>query len=145
MTRKAKLVEYLLTNGADANAKDNEGKTPLARLLENSYYSDTILNITELLLNHGADVSETEEVGSIVNHLRYIQNVKSLAYASYGGDSMLKTLRALFDHGAKFSKSHPENIKTIDAMRRKLDANPRSDSNRELLALLEKEMEASAE
>ena len=49
------VVKLLLQNGADANQKDNDGKTPLMLAFENND-----LELFELILKHGNNVDTTE-------------------------------------------------------------------------------------
>jgi ankyrin repeat protein len=48
-------VEFLLAHGADVNAKNYKGQTPL--------FNARSLDIAELLLVHGADVNSTNNDG----------------------------------------------------------------------------------
>jgi len=49
------FVSLLLTNGADVNAKDSCGQTPLCYAYE--------YEVAQLLLNHGADVNSKDHIG----------------------------------------------------------------------------------
>jgi ankyrin repeat protein len=77
-------VKYLVERGADVNAKDNDGKTPLMWAAE--YDGEKGLNVVEYLIRHGADISRERVRNSLLQ----------LA-AEYGH---LNTVKYLVGHGA---------------------------------------------
>ena len=52
---KLKVAPVLLNHGANPNAENNRGETPLHRLLKCDYFKDHHLDIVQLLLEHGAN------------------------------------------------------------------------------------------
>jgi ankyrin repeat protein len=68
---KFKLVRFFLDHGANANAEDAHGNTPLHRVLENEDYADkdTVCTITQLLLDHGADANTPNDNHETPLHL----------------------------------------------------------------------------
>ena len=62
--RKKEIVELLIEKGADVNAKDQKGKTPL-----DTAYGQT----ADLLSKHGAKTSEElDAAGNQTNSLRHL-------------------------------------------------------------------------
>lgn len=58
-------VELLLKHGADVNAADSRGKTPLAHV-QDWYGPVTAFNIAAMLIRHGADVNAVDNAGEPV-------------------------------------------------------------------------------
>ena len=52
-----KMVELLLANNADVNAQNQYGRTPLYYAIEDFSHDDNVIEMVELLLNHGVDVN----------------------------------------------------------------------------------------
>jgi ankyrin repeat protein len=75
-------VSRLLSVGADANAKDNLGETPLHWASKNGH-SQAVIE----LLEHGADVNAKDNVGIIPLHAASLKE-------------HMQVFRALLDHGA---------------------------------------------
>lgn len=76
------IVSELLENGADVNARDNEGRTPLM-------ISEGPGNVFNFLIQHGADVNARDNIGnSIIYHFniheydlkKYIDKKRPLPY-----------------------------------------------------------------
>lgn len=57
--RKLGLIELLLARGADVNAKDGSGKTPLHRAAGND-----CIKVVGLLLKHGAQINASDQSGA---------------------------------------------------------------------------------
>ena len=83
-----RLAGILLKHGADANAENNHGMTPL-HILSKSHIKDEVYirNLVQLLLNNGAEVNRWNEVNDTPLHLALCSNHFSLA-------------RILLEHGA---------------------------------------------
>jgi ankyrin repeat protein len=57
-------MRMFLEHGADANAENNNGKTPLHILSEHRMYRDNeddVVNHVQLLLEHGAEVNRRDK------------------------------------------------------------------------------------
>ena len=87
-------AKRLLLAGADPNAKDNLGRTPLFRALKNRHY-----DVAELLLDKGADPSAFDYPGSTPLHL-----------AAKTGDAAAAAL--LIKRGANVNASHDAKSRT---------------------------------
>jgi ankyrin repeat protein len=86
------VAEYLIAQGADVRARDQEGKTPL--------HSARAVEIVECLLRHGADVNARSKVGytalwltiyRLFNHTpheHYYETIKLLL--RYGADPTIR-------------------------------------------------------
>jgi len=80
---KIALVKLLLSHGANVNAKDGFGQTPLFKALYTGH-----IDVMELLIDHGADVNAKNKMdGGTVLH-----------DAAYDGD--LESVKFLVSHGA---------------------------------------------
>lgn len=84
-------VKMLLAKGADVNAKDSEGKTPL---MNAAYYGRK--EIVKFLLEHGADVNA-----------RYVDGCTALIWAA--GEGEAETLEILLQHGADIHATERHN------------------------------------
>lgn len=95
--RSASITKILLENGADANAKDNDGAPPLFRIVRAPRPAQ--VDITRLLIDGGADASAKDTSGNSVLDQLYKQ-------ASDDGVAFdeLKTL--LIQHGAEYTSWH---------------------------------------
>ena len=61
---RSRLAEMLLTAGADVNAIDDEGKTPLMYAVkEVGLWRDTALESVGFLVSHGADITQRDKEG----------------------------------------------------------------------------------
>ena len=88
------MAEYLINLGADVNAKDNFGRTPLMEVADNGYF-----DVVKLLILNGADIQAVDESGNT-----------ALVYAVTGYranfDSNYKVVRLLLD----VDREHPANV-----------------------------------
>jgi ankyrin repeat protein len=73
-------LRFVLANGADPNAKDNEGTTPLMIASRNG-----LLEVVELLLESGADLEARDNSGSsawlmagLAGHLEIVELFKKV-------------------------------------------------------------------
>lgn len=72
-------VKALLEQGADVNAKDEQGLTPLHHTAGSSYRGGDYRDIAELLIVKGADVNAGEHNGPTPLHLAATENAKDVA------------------------------------------------------------------
>lgn len=92
---RMEAVEYLVNKGADVNARDNNGETPLLA----SRTGDVI----KFLLSRGADICAVDERGySILHHMA-------------GSWYHPKTLKTIFDYGPDTSRLAKINGKEVTA------------------------------
>ena len=109
------LIKYLIENGADVNARDGDGVTPLLKAMD----GDLDFEIIELLIKHGADITASNNDGLNAVHMACLKedsrffeyfltfapdlNVKTkdgstmLHYAAKSGN--MKVVKLLLDHG----------------------------------------------
>ena len=80
------ILEKLLELGADVNARDRRGFTPLFTTLDHSGIEDTF-KVAELLLENGVDINAKCRLGQTILYLSVCRGVK-------------KTIRLLVEHGA---------------------------------------------
>jgi len=64
MNNMLDIVQLFLTNGANANAEDVSGCTPLHYLCRNNYKNDNLTDIVKLLIEYGADVDAKDRTGN---------------------------------------------------------------------------------
>ena len=97
------LVEELIAGGADVNARDSQGKTPLMVLYKQdvhdgeSYNRDSSLHIAKLLVEHGADVNARSSEGNTVLH--YL--IKPYSTTAHYLPFYLQSIEYLIEHGAR--------------------------------------------
>jgi ankyrin repeat protein len=82
-------VKLLLAHGADVNAKDNDGRTPLHRQAARKQAHD--MRVAELLLAHGTDANAKDNDGKTPLHLAA---AVAAAEGDTGGDRMVRLLLA---------------------------------------------------
>lgn len=97
-TDNEELVEYLIRQGADVRAKNDEGITPLHIAL----YPE----IASLLIRHGADVNAAANDGSTPLHAQVSD-----------GEERLDVVEALLRHGADKSRKDRSGQTPIDIAR----------------------------
>ena len=51
------LVQILLDHGVDIHAENSFGQTPFRQVFESKHYSLDLLNVAQLLVEHGADAN----------------------------------------------------------------------------------------
>ena len=73
MNNATNTAEVLLKNGADVNAKNKDGDTPLHHAARNSNY-----NTVEVLLKNGADVNAKNKNGDTPLHWAEKESMKRL-------------------------------------------------------------------
>ena len=115
-------IKSLLKEGADVNAKDDNGNTGLIFASANSNGTSS-LDIVELLINEGADVNA-----------KNVDGWSSLMYAATDSTSSLDTVRLLLDSGADindknndgwsslmYASAGSDNVSSLDTVRLLLD------------------------
>ena len=83
------MVEYLILNGANVNASDNNGKTPLIWAASNS------LESAKLLITHGADVNAKANDGMTP----FLQSI----FGALSGKVPIEMCELLRERGAKIN------------------------------------------
>ena len=83
------MVEYLILNGANVNASDNNGKTPLIWAASNS------LESAKLLITHGADVNTKANDGMTP----FLQSI----FGALSGKVPIEMCELLRERGAKIN------------------------------------------
>ena len=84
------FIKYLVRHGADVNARDNRGRTPLMKLFGERYIMNRALDALEILLDKGADMNAADNDGNTVLH--YIADSSSCNEAK-------EALEILLDYG----------------------------------------------
>ena len=83
-----KLLRELIARGANVNAKNNQGHTPLLMLINNGYWfvhKEKMLPIVEELLKSGADTSLKTNLNiSLPEHAKKQSRQLSRLFAKYG-------------------------------------------------------------
>lgn len=92
--RSAKVAQILLEHGADVNARDRFGQTPLHRCCDGFYGWDEQVAIAKVLLKHGADI-----------HAKDVDGRTPVYYCKADNTALLGLLKA---HGADPWKSYDD-------------------------------------
>ena len=101
---RSRLVGILLEHGADANAENNEGMTPLQILSESDANDErNLLNIAQLLLMHGAEVNRWDKANNTPLHLAIRRSRSRLA-------------GILFEHGANANAENNEGMTPLQIL-----------------------------
>ena len=130
-----KTYEYIFDNGADVNAQDDTGETVFTEII-GRYLNERIYAIIQVMLENGADLQETAAEGSVINKLRYIKNIREDRHYDFPPDEeiFLSLVKDLLAHG--FNLEHPENIRTLQAIRENTGIKGKDIKNK-LLKILE--------
>ena len=62
------FIKYLVKHGADVNARDDRGRTPLMKLFGERHIMNRALDALEILLDKGADMNAADNDGNTVLH-----------------------------------------------------------------------------
>lgn len=62
------FIKYLVRHGADVNARDDRGRTPLMKLFGERHIMNRALDALEILLDKGADMNAADNDGNTVLH-----------------------------------------------------------------------------
>ena len=81
------FIRYLVKHGADVNARDSRGRTPLMMLFGDRHIMNRALDALEILLDKGADINAADNDGNTVLH--YIADSSSRNEAKEALEIML--------------------------------------------------------
>ncbi|MFC1521201.1 ankyrin repeat domain-containing protein [Elusimicrobiota bacterium] len=101
---KIKISTLLISYGADVNAKDDYGRTPLMHALRQDY-----LEAAKLLIESGSDVNAKSNKGQ--TPLMYTAGY--LSYPNRGLRQRLEVVKILLENGAKVNEKDNEGTTTL--------------------------------
>ncbi|MDR1923702.1 MAG: ankyrin repeat domain-containing protein [Planctomycetaceae bacterium] len=95
---KTEILEYLIENGADVNAKDEQNKTPLAHAVEHALESKEDLKVVEYLLKQKIEINAKDNNG--MTPLMAVLRKEYVTNTDYTFEKLIKIVQLLINNKA---------------------------------------------